>query len=197
MWAGAQPSSAACLLSPSSSCTATLSSSHNPLVMLTLSLADAVSAVSQHQRQGSSLAGEHDRDHKWKGEREEGDTCSFSPQVSRALAACSHSFCWTEASLLQSWDCGTVWVLWPAPLQDRPWAGPCWPGTGEPSSACPTHPLICPPSLTCSISPPQEAAAPAEVTASVSSWGPGLPDHPALLLGHPGGQAGSWHSPER
>lgn len=76
---------------------------------------------------------------------------TFSPQVSRVPAACSHCSCWTVASPLQSWGCGTVWVLCSAPLPAHPWVGSCWPGVGEPPSACPAHllpsPSLCP--LTC------------------------------------------------
>lgn len=156
--------------------------------------ADALPTVSTR---GSVAAGwEHDQGPRGKGRRLY--SYSFSPQVSRVPAACSHSSCWTEASPPRSWGCGTVWVPWPAPLLARPWGGPCCPDTGEPSQPVP---LTCSPHLpkplTCPVSPPQEAASPAEVSTSVPSWRPCLPDHSALLLGHPVGQAGPWHSPER
>jgi hypothetical protein len=64
-------------------------------------------------------------------------------QVSRVLAACFHSSCWTMVLLLQSWGCGVVSVLWLAPLLAPPWVEPYWPGTGEPSLAH-LSPLSCP-----------------------------------------------------
>ena len=80
---------------------------------------------------------------------------TFFPQVSRVPAACSHCSCWTAASPPQSWGCGTVWALCSAPLLAHPWVGSCWPGVGEPPSACPAHllpsPSLCP--LTCPVSP--------------------------------------------
>lgn len=59
-------------------------------------------------------------------------------QVSKVLAACFRSSCWTMVLLPQSWDSGMAWVLWPAPSLDPPWVEPYWPGTGKPSPACPT-----------------------------------------------------------
>lgn len=80
---------------------------------------------------------------------------TFFPQVSRVPAACSHCSCWTAASPPQSWGCGTVWALCSAPLLAHPWVGSCWPGVGEPPSACPAHllPSSSPCPLTCPVSP--------------------------------------------
>ncbi|XP_072806154.1 major facilitator superfamily domain-containing protein 3 isoform X9 [Vicugna pacos] len=125
--------------------------------------------------------------------------CSPTSWVSRVPAACSPSSCWTAAFPPPSWGCGMVWVLWYAPLLAHPWAGSYWPSTGEPSSThhTPAPLWAFPAPLSFPISSPQAATAPAEVSVSVLSRRPGLPDCPALSPGCSCGPAGYPHSIKR
>lgn len=62
--------------------------------------------MAQHRGRAVAQLRQHDRPQVGKGGGP--PLLTFSLQVSRELAVCFHSFCWTVVSPPRSWGCGTV-----------------------------------------------------------------------------------------